>query len=99
MLLFCAKTIVRITQFELACLKKKVTFWFGTFVMLVRATMHFVGCEVLENELYLVLKAYKFTILYYHILRVRAIPAYRVYQLCNGVSAQWLQRRTGNNAG
>jgi len=51
MLLFCAKTIVKDSRnFELACLKKKkkkekhfgrlVTFWFGTFAMLLSAT----GC-------------------------------------------------------
>jgi len=48
MLLFCAKTIVKVShKFELAHLKKKkkekhfghlATFWFGTFTMLFSAT-------------------------------------------------------------
>ena len=64
-------------NFELAHLKKKKkerktfwlsgNFWFGTFVMLFRVTWHVVGHEALENEWYVSIKAYKFTI--FEILR------------------------------
>jgi len=101
MLLFCAKTIVKEScNFELARLKKKKKegktiwqsgkFWVGTFAMLIGATRCVVGREALENQWYVVIKTYKFTVfeilqdsLYYHILCVRAIPICRVYRLHN----------------
>ena len=39
-----------------------MTFCFGTFAMLFCATRHVVGHEALENEGYIVIKAYKFTV-------------------------------------
>jgi len=55
MLLFCVKTIIKESNFELAHLKKKkkkgkhfsclATFWFGTFAMLFCATRHVVCQE------------------------------------------------------
>ena len=59
--------------------------------MLFCATRRVVGHEALENEWYIVIKAYKFTVfdilrdffLHYYILRVHTIPTYRVYQLYN----------------
>jgi len=59
------------------------TFWFGTFAMLFRATRHVVGHEALENEWYVVIKAYKFTdieiLRNVTILSICATPTYRVY--------------------
>ena len=74
-------------NFELARLKKKkekhfghlATFWFGTFVSV---GVLFV-LKTLEDEQYVVIKAYKFTILrdflYYHTMDICAIPTYTVY--------------------
>ena len=76
MILFCVKTIVKeLHNFELACLKKKknkekkekhfcslVTFWFDTFAMLFCVTRRVVGHEALENEWYIVIKAYELTV-------------------------------------
>ena len=56
-----------------------MTLWFGTFVMLFCASGHVVHQKTLEDERYIVIKAYKFAALtfsYYHILSVRAIPTY-----------------------
>ena len=47
--------------------------------------------KTLEDERYVVIKAYKCTVseiwreifLYWHVLRVRRIPTYRVYRLCD----------------
>ena len=92
MLLFCVKTVVKVSHnFDLACLKNKkkrkkekhfghlVTFWFGTFAMLFRATGHVFCHENTQNEQYVVIKAFKFTILkVFHLLH---FPTYRVYQL------------------
>ena len=50
--------------------------------------------KTLEDERYVVIKVYKctvseiwrdFFVLAYHILRVRRIPTYRVYRLCDSV--------------
>ena len=61
MLLFCAKTIVKESRkFELACPKKKkkkkekhfgrlVTFWFGTFAMLLAPLGVFFVIKTLED--------------------------------------------------
>ena len=75
MLLFCVKTVVKVSHnFDLACLKNKkkrkkekhfghlVTFWFGTFAMLFRATGHVFCHENTQNEQYVVIKAFKFTV-------------------------------------
>ena len=43
------------------------TFWFGTFVMLFRATRSLAGHETLEDEWYVVIKACKLTV--FEILR------------------------------
>jgi len=64
MLLFCAKTIVKESRrFELARLKKKkkkkkkekhfgclVTFWFGTFAILLAPLGAFFAMKTLEDE-------------------------------------------------
>ena len=39
------------------------TFWFDTFKMLFCTTKHVVGHETLEDERYIVIKAYMFTVL------------------------------------
>ena len=51
---------------EVVCLKL-VTFCFGTFAMLFCTTRHVVDHEALENEGYIVIKAYTFTV--FEILR------------------------------
>ena len=55
--------------------------WFGTFAMFSRAAVSVIGSYTLEDEWYIVIKAYKLTVfeilrdfLYCHVLRVRAIP-------------------------
>jgi len=65
---------------------RNVFFFFAFF----RATRRVVGHEAHENEWYIVIKAYKFTIfeifrffciivyLYYRMLHVNALPTYRV---------------------
>jgi len=69
MLPFCAKAIVKSHAIsKLAHLKKKhivhlATFWFSTFVMHFRITRCVVGHEVLKNKWYIVIKAYKFSVL------------------------------------
>ena len=55
--------------------------------MLLHASGHVVVMKTLEDEQYIVIKAYKFTVcerfLYYHMLHVRAIPTYRIHRLYN----------------
>jgi len=94
LLLFCAKTIVKEScKFELARLKKKkkkekhfgrlATFWFSAFMMLFSTT----GCVFRHENIWKwmigVITAYMLAVLEIlrnlHILRVHAIPTYRVY--------------------
>ena len=63
-------------------------FWFGTFAMLSRAIGSLVGHETLEDEQYVVIKAYKFTVFEIwrdlNVLSYIACPRYpyiRVYRL------------------
>ena len=63
MLLFCVKTVVKVScNFELARLKKKeynfgclATFWFGTFVMLFAPMGVLFVIKALEDERYIVI--------------------------------------------
>ena len=72
--LFCAKnTVNKSRNFELARLKKKknkethfgylVIFWFSIFTMLFTPLSMLIIMKTLEGEWYIVIKAYKFTIL------------------------------------
>ena len=98
-MLFCAKTIVKESQFWTSPSeeeRKTLTSWLSgnSQYFYDRCFFALVGMlffmKALKHEWYVVIKAYKFTIyeilrdfLYYHILRVRTIPTYSVYQLYN----------------
>ena len=103
--MFCVKTIMKESQFWTSSVWRKrrrkkekhfgrsVTFWFGTFAML------FVPLGMLlmiEDEWYLVIKAYRFTFfeiwgifLYYHMLCVHTIPTDTVFQLYGSTHMFW----------
>jgi len=79
MLQFCTNSVVKESHnSELAHLKM---IWFDTFAMLFFTPLDMLlVMKTLKDELYIVIKAYKFTeiFLYCHML---CMPTYRVYRL------------------